>query len=198
MKRTIRFTQIVLVLVLLFKVAAIGDFLLGRGGADSDGLFAGNAMAEQPAGGTGLPVRDVLEDRWKEERTLFQSLDEKRKELDLREAALQEEEKNLVALKGEIVEKIDRLSSLEKKLEERIQEISDVDNARYKDLAKVFETTPPAKAGPMLEKLDTKTAALITLNMKRDKAGALWGYISPQNAVEITRAISRSMNAGKK
>jgi len=197
-KRTIRFTQIVLVLVLLFKVAVIGDFLLGRGEAASESLFAGNALAEQPAGGKALPVRDVLEDRWKEERTLFQSLDEKRKELDLREAALKEEEKNLVALKGEIVEKIDRLLSLEKKLEERIQEISDVDNARYKDLAKVFETTPPAKAGPMLEKLDTKTAALITLNMKRDKAGASWGYISPQKAVEITREISRSMNAGKK
>jgi flagellar motility protein MotE (MotC chaperone) len=179
-------------------MAAVGDFLLGRCGGEADGLFIGKAMAEQPAGEKTLPVRDVLEDRWKEERTLFQSLEEKRKELDLREASLKEEEKNLLSLKGELVEKIERLSSLEKKLEERIQEISDVDNTRYKELAKVFETTPPAKAGPMLEKLDTKTAAVITLNMKRDKAGAIWGYLSPQKAVEITREISRSMNAAKK
>lgn len=197
MRKNIRLVLIVLVLALLFKVAAIGNFLLDLRGGEGDGLFIRNAMADQPAAGAARPVRDVLEDPWKEERTLLKSLQEKQKELDLREASLREEEKNLLALKGEITEKIDRLSTLEKKLEERIQEISDVDNARYKELAKVFETTPPAKAGPMLEKLDTKTAAVITLNMKRDKAGAVWGYLSPQKAVEITREISRSMNSEK-
>jgi len=58
----------------------------------------------------------------------------------------------------------------------------------------VYESTPPAKAGSMLEKLDTKTAAGISMNMKRDKAGAIWGHISPQKAVEITREITRSQN----
>lgn len=197
MRKNIRLVLIVLALALLFKVAAIGNFFLGLRGGEGDGLFIHNAMADQPVAGAAHPVRDVLEDPWKEERTLLKSLQEKQKELDLREASLREEEQNLLALKGEITEKIDRLSTLEKKLEERIQEISDVDNARYKELAKVFETTPPAKAGPMLEKLDTKTAAVITLNMKRDKAGAIWGYLSPQKAVEITREISRSMNSEK-
>jgi flagellar motility protein MotE (MotC chaperone) len=42
----------------------------------------------------------------------------------------------------------------------------------------------------MLEKLDVKTAAGITMNMKRDKAGIIWGYLSPQKAIEITREIT--------
>jgi flagellar motility protein MotE (MotC chaperone) len=62
---------------------------------------------------------------------------------------------------------------------------------RYKEMAKVYEATPAAKAGSMLEKLDVKTAAGITMNMKKDKAGAVWGYISPQKAVEITKEITR-------
>lgn len=59
-------------------------------------------------------------------------------------------------------------------------------------MAKVYESTPPAKAGPMMEKLDTKTAAGITMNMKKDKAGALWAYLTPAKAVEITKEITRA------
>ena len=59
-------------------------------------------------------------------------------------------------------------------------------------MAKVYEATPAAKAGKMLEQLDIKTAAGITMNMKKDKAGAIWGYVNPQKAVEITKEITRA------
>ena len=42
----------------------------------------------------------------------------------------------------------------------------------------------------MLEKLDLKTAAGITMHMKRDKAGVIWGFLNPQRGVEITREIT--------
>jgi len=66
------------------------------------------------------------------------------------------------------------------------------DIKRYKEMAKVYESAPPAKAGAMLEKLDTKTAAGITMNMKKEKAGAIWGFITSQKAVEITKEITRA------
>lgn len=59
-------------------------------------------------------------------------------------------------------------------------------------MAKVYESAPPAKAGKMLEQLDIKTAAGITMNMKKDKAGAVWGYITPQKAAAITKEITQA------
>jgi len=182
-------------LTLMFKLTAAGLFFTGGETSEGTAGFVKSALAEPPPAPGALPVRDVVEDPWRAERTLYQSLQDKQKALDLRESALKEEEKNLAALKEELTLRMEQLSLLEKRLDERILKVTEEDNSRYKDLAKVFETTPPAKAGVMLEKLDTKTAAIITMNMKRDKAGAIWGYLSPQKAVDITREISRTMNA---
>jgi flagellar motility protein MotE (MotC chaperone) len=44
----------------------------------------------------------------------------------------------------------------------------------------------------MLEKLEVKTAAGITINMKRDRAGLIWGFLAPQKAVEITNEITKT------
>ena len=107
---------------------------------------------------------------------------------------MKSEEQRLLLLKKEILEKIDLLRFQEEKLTAALEAGKTAESKRYKDLAKVFEATPPAKAGVMLEQLDVRTAAGITMNMKRDKAGAIWGYLSPRKAVEITREIT---NAGK-
>ena len=61
-----------------------------------------------------------------------------------------------------------------------------------KDLAKVYEAAPPQKAAAMLEKFEIRTAAGITINMKRERAGLIWGYLTPQKAVAITHEITRT------
>jgi flagellar motility protein MotE (MotC chaperone) len=66
------------------------------------------------------------------------------------------------------------------------------DIKRMKELAKVYEATPPQKAAAMLEKLEVRTAAGITINMKRERAGLIWGYLTPQKAVAITNEITRT------
>ena len=97
-----------------------------------------------------------------------------------------------MAMRKEITEKITILKAQEEKLAAQMDAAKEEDVKRYKEMAKVYENTPPAKGGPMMEKLDTKTAAGITMNMKKDKAGALWAYITPSKAVEITREITRA------
>jgi len=196
MRRTIQLIQLSLFIAFLFKMTALGTFFYGGSPGDGAVSLVTEALAEKPPVRKARPVRDILEDPWKTERTLYQALKERQKELDLKESAVREEEKNLLILKEELAKKMEQLTLLEKKLEERILAMTEEDDGRYKDLAKVFETTPPAKAGTMLEELDTKTAAIITLRMKRDKAGAIWGYLSPRKAVEITNEISRTMNGG--
>ena len=68
------------------------------------------------------------------------------------------------------------------------------EDKRLRDLATVFEATPPAQAGPMLEKMDRKLAAGILMNMKSKKAGAIWGHLSAQRAAEIAREITGTPN----
>ncbi len=118
----------------------------------------------------------------------FESLiEERKKTLDAREEFLKTEEERLASLKGQIEKKLNALGAAEKRLSVLIESRKAIENEEFKKLAKVYESTPlAALLGSMLEKLDIPTAAGISMNMKRDKAGAIWGYISPQKAVEIT------------
>jgi len=140
-----------------------------------------------------LPVaKDAMEDILNQQRDLAAALAAKKVELDDRENALRADEQRLIALRKDITGKMAILKAQEEKLAAQMDTTREEDIKRYKDMAKVYENTPPAKAGPMMEKLDTKTAASITMNMKKDKAGALWAYITPQKAVDITKEITRA------
>jgi len=190
--------QIFVVAVLLVKMAAVGEMfnLLRMGGWTF--WEVETALAQAPAAKPAVTAsavstpKDAFDDGLKKERDLYAVLEQRRKELDSREAALKAEEQRLSSLKEEIVEKIDSLKTLEQKLNVTAEAQKTEENKRFKELAKVFEATPPAKVGPVLEKLDLKTAAGITMNMKKDKAGLIWGYLSPQRAVDITREITRA------
>jgi flagellar motility protein MotE (MotC chaperone) len=138
-------------------------------------------------------VRDVTEDRFQKERDLLVLLQKKQKELDTRESSVKAEEKRIVDLKKEIMEKIDALKSLEIQLSSKLDIDKSNDIKRLKELAKVYEATPPQKAATMLEKLEVRTAAGITINMKRERAGLIWGYLTPQKAVAITNEITRTV-----
>ena len=110
----------------------------------------------------------------------------------MRESSLKAEEQKVLALKKEIMEKIDALKSLETQLSSKLDMDKTNDIKRLKELAKVYEATPPQKAAAMLEKLEVRTAAGITINMKRERAGLIWGYLTPQKAVAITNEITRT------
>lgn len=132
------------------------------------------------------------------EKELISSLLEEQKKLQDREILLKSEEKRLNSLKNEILSKFAELRIVEKKLSGFLEQIKEIHDARYKNLAKVYESTPPARASAMLESLDKKTAATIIMNMKTKKAGAIWGYLDPQKGVEITKEITRIDCSSKK
>jgi flagellar motility protein MotE (MotC chaperone) len=128
------------------------------------------------------------------EKEFIPSLLEEQKELKDREILLKSEEKRLNLLKDEILSKFAELRILQENLSVSLEQIKEMRNERYKSLAKVYESTPPAQASAMLEKLDKKTAAAIIMNMSTKKAGAIWGYVDPQKGVDITKEITRIVN----
>ena len=150
----------------------------------------GQAIAQTTTQTAAKPVRDVMDDGLQKDRDLLALLQKKQQELDAREISVKAEEQKLSALKKEVTDKIDTLKALETQLSPKLDTEKTAEGKRLKDLAKVYEAAPPQKAAAMLEKLEVRTAAGITINMKRDRAGLVWGYLSPQKAVQITHEIT--------
>jgi len=195
MKRFIVSCQVVIVAFFIVKILFLTEALQIESISPAFSLdHFGQAIAQttKPAANAATDVKDVTDDPLKKERDLFASLQKRQKELDMRESALKAEEQKILALKKEIMEKIDALKSLETQLSSKLDMDKTNDSKRLKDLAKVYEATPPQKAAAMLEKLEVRTAAGITINMKRERAGLIWGYLTPQKAVAITHEITRT------
>ncbi|HOE79721.1 MAG TPA: hypothetical protein PLX58_04860 [Smithellaceae bacterium] len=206
MKRIIISVQILLAVFILVKVASVsgifekGDFFTGAASfirqAQAEpqvtGARAVHTQEMNPPDEMPAPPKDAMKDILAEQRDLAKALASKKAELDERENLLRAEEQRLLALRRDIVEKMNILKAQEEKLAAELDQVREDNIKRFKEMAKVYESTPPAKAGPMMEKLDTKTAAGITMNMKKDKAGALWAFLTPAKAVEITKEITRA------
>jgi flagellar motility protein MotE (MotC chaperone) len=196
LKRAIVCFQIVVLLMFLGKIVASVGSLRATADDGENMMTSSVAMAQTPA----VPVvqqppRDIVDDSLKKERSLETALQAKLHLLEQREDLLKTEEQRLLALKRELSEKIDVLRALQQQITAVTETYKTEEGKKIKELAKVYEAMPPAKAGAMLETLDLQTAAGITMNMKRDKAGSIWGYLSPKKAVEITEEITRSLKA---
>jgi flagellar motility protein MotE (MotC chaperone) len=195
MKKFIVCCQVVVVAFFIVKILLLTDALRfeSRSPFSSFNDF-GQAIAQttKPVTDTATNVKDVTDDPLKKERDLFVSLQNKQRDLDIREKSLKAEEEKGLALKKEIMDKIDVLKTLETQLNSKLDMDKTNETKRLQDLAKVYEATPPQRAAAMLEQLEVKTAARITINMKRDRAGLIWGYLTPQKAVAITNEITRT------
>ncbi|MEQ8181566.1 MAG: hypothetical protein ABRQ29_07615 [Smithellaceae bacterium] len=201
MKKIIIGIQILILVLILIKAASVVGLIKKTDFLSATSLTTRQALAEStvasPAAGKmpsalRQPVNETAADDLTTVRDLASALAAKKSELDKRENSLRAEEQRLLALKKEITDKIVLLKSQEEKLTSALENHKADDLKRYKDMAKVYESAPPAKAGKMLEQLDIKTAAGITMNMKKDKAGAVWGYITPQKAAAITKEITQA------
>jgi flagellar motility protein MotE (MotC chaperone) len=192
MKKYIIVLNVSILLFFVVKILVLGGVLQASIAAGPTPPPEKKPVAEAPATATVPPATDVADDGLAKPRNILTALETKRKELDQKEQFLKAEEQRILALKKEILEKVDLLRVEQEKMDAMIKNVQTVENKRFKELAKVFDATPAAKAGAMLEQLDVKTAAGITMNMKRDKAGLIWGFLTPQKAVEITREITRT------
>ncbi|HLA26739.1 MAG TPA: hypothetical protein VJZ49_02470 [Syntrophales bacterium] len=194
MKKFMIVLQIFVALLFMVKIVALAEIVQKAVTVPAATGAPKRAAAETPPPNVAASAKEKTDDGLSKSRDLFKSLEERKEKLEKKELFLKSEEQRLLLLKKEILEKIDLLRLQEEKLTAALEAGKTAESKVYKDLAKVFEATPPAKAGVMLEQLDVRTAAGITMNMKRDKAGIIWGYLSPRKAVEITREIT---SAGK-
>lgn len=191
MKKLILVCEILIALVFLAKFALLGGVLKTAEIPDHFISISTAAADSTTDGSHGTPAKNVLDDNLSEERKLLSALLEKHKTLDEREAYLKDEEYRLNSLKNEIVLAIGQLKELENNLTAQFETIKNTNDKKYKDLVKIYESAPAAWVGSMLEKLDTRTAAGIIMQMKNKTAGTVLGYLSPEKSLAITREFTR-------
>ena len=198
LKKLIIACEILILFIFFAKIVTVLGTIKSSGAVDHF-LSVEQASANSPAvDNKNFSDRNICGDSLLKERELVSSLLEEQKELQDREIFLKSEEKRLNSLKDEILSKFAELRIVQEKLTGFLEQIKEIRDERYKNLAKVYESTPPAQASAMLEKLDKKTAAAIIMNMSTKKAGAIWGYVDPQKGVDITKEITSIDRFSKK
>lgn len=122
---------------------------------------------------------------------LIQGIKTREAAIRLKEDEIKREEERLQTLKADLEDRIELLSQIEKRITVLIETKKAVEDEKMRKLAKVFESTPPEQAGPLMSKLDVDIAAQLILKMQGRKAGRIWGYVEPDRAVQISKELAR-------
>jgi len=121
----------------------------------------------------------------------IQSIKGREKEVDLREKELDVKYQNLQSIKSDIEARVEELKTLKADIEKGLERHKEINDANVSKLAKVYESTPPEQAGPLLSNLDVKIAAQLLLRMNNMKAGKIWGHVDPKRAVLISKELAK-------
>jgi len=145
MKKFMIVLQIFVALLFIVKIVALAE-VAQKTAPDSAATGAPKrAAAETPPPNVATSARESTDDGLSKSRDLLKSLEARKEKLEKKEHFLKSEEQRLLLLKKEILEKIDLLRFQEEKLTAALEAGKTAESKRYKDLAKVFEATPPAK-----------------------------------------------------
>jgi flagellar motility protein MotE (MotC chaperone) len=191
MKKIIITIEILVIFLFIIKIFVIGEIVKRSEISDYLLWSVKTALADSSLQtSVDSSSRDVSVDTLAAERTLMSTLADRGKQIENRENLVKFEEKKINLLRNEIVARIEMIRGREEKMTSPQESATSEDNTKFKELAKQYEATPPDKVGALLDKMDSKTAAGIIMQMNVKKAGAVWGQLNPEKAVEITKAIA--------
>lgn len=150
-----------------------------------------HAEADTYSGSSDESERESINEKEKIIDDFLISLKEREKVVDGMEKELDLKYENLKSVKSDIKNRLEELSLVKAGIEKAIEEQKAINEANITKLAKVYQSTPPEQAGPMLSRLDAKIAAQIILKMNNMKAGKIWGFVDPKKAVLISNELTK-------
>lgn len=181
--------------VVLFFVIALLLFNLSNEGDKNfvelpalEIVHAGSSPYSDPMGETDS---ELIKEKEKIIKDFIAELKKREKALDLREKELDAKRENLGSVKRDIEKRLEELKIVKAGIEKKVDEQKAVNEANIRKLAKVYESTPPEQAGPMLSGLDAEISAQIVLKMNNMKAGKIWGFVDPEKAVLISKELTK-------
>jgi len=119
----------------------------------------------------------------------FQQIQKREKSAEAAADRAKEEQDRLEQVKSDLGGLLDQIKELQAKVDKALTEKEEENKAKIKRLAKVYEETPPEKAGPMLSRLTPQMAAEILVLMNPRKAGKIWGQVDPAKGELISKEL---------
>ncbi|HJR76571.1 MAG TPA: hypothetical protein VJ805_06340 [Nitrospiraceae bacterium] len=137
-------------------------------------------------------------------REIIDMLDQRKRDLDRREASLRGAEDRLLVLKGEleqILAKQERLAAAQQQKEAESQQRqqdrklrqektgADSRNQHQAQLAKIYESMPAEEAAASLERMPERKAIEVLRILKSKSAGAILAAVRPERAARLTEQL---------
>lgn len=145
---------------------------------------AGGAAAPNPAVG-GLADKDPTTFT-RAEIELLANLAQRREQLEQRARELDLRESLLAAAEKRIDERIAELKKLQDSIKQIVQQYDKQEEENLKGLVKIYETMKPEDASKILEKLDANVQLAVLERMKEGKVAAIMSKMDAKTAQDIT------------
>ncbi len=121
-------------------------------------------------------------------RSVKEKLDAKALALDARQHAIEQAE---AVMKKKVV----GLEAVLARVQDVLQQQQKLKNKKIKHLAAVYDSMKPAKAAPIISRMDISTAISMLAQMDTRKVGKILAFLSPEKAVRISQRLVR-LNTG--
>jgi len=117
-------------------------------------------------------------------RELKQQLEERRRKLDAREQAVADMEQKAA-------KRIKELEDMEARLQDMLAQEKSINDKKIKRLTAVYEGMKPAKAAPVIARMELPIVVRIFSRMDEKKVGKILSFLPPEQAVKISQALTR-------
>ncbi len=115
-------------------------------------------------------------------------------DLALREQRVAERERSVAELESLIEKRSMQLDRIRAEIEDRISDWAAQGKDRVAQLANVYSSMPPAKAGSLLGKLDLDLAVSIIRGMKKKSSAGVLAAMRPDRALEVSRRMLKPLD----
>ncbi len=125
-----------------------------------------------------------------DELSFFNKLNDRKKELDLREADLNKLEEELQKQKTELDEKIKRLESMRGDISKTLKTRVAVDQEKVDKLVQFYSTMKPPQAAKVIESLNEDLAVEVMDKMKKKNAAEIMNALDPKKARRLSELLT--------
>jgi flagellar motility protein MotE (MotC chaperone) len=125
------------------------------------------------------------------ERTVLESLNQRRQELEARARDLDMRESLLAAAEKRIEARLGELKDVEARLNAGARKHDDMEAAQFKGLVTMYENMRPKDAAKIFDRLDLKIQVDLVAQMNPRKMSDILGQMSPEAAERLTTEIAR-------
>jgi|GEM_PF-1179266 len=125
-----------------------------------------------------------------EELSFFNKLNDRKKELDLREADLNKLEEELQKQKAELDAKIKQLDSMRADISKTLKTRVEVDQEKVDKLVQFYSTMQPQQAAKVIESLNEDLAVEVMDKMKKKSAAEIMNALKPEKARRLSELLT--------